>query len=180
MIDGYYKFPDDVQSVFSDTIKQYGFKIDRSELDAVTLVNNEVQLGFSINADVLSMSVKSDNKFYNVTDIVMLIDNEYYLKWDAERKIACSGLTRERYYQTYLSWYHILSDKFLLNTYKTGVIPLKDKSDTMNEENSDADKKYSLAWQAMQKLDLKHPIRQKYIFDDPSWLNDMLKLLEEG
>lgn len=178
MISGYYEFPDDVQSVFADTIRQFGFENIKSEFDAVMLKNDKVQIGFSINEDVLNMSIKSGGKFYNVIDVLMLMDKDYYFKWNMERKAGYSGSSQEAYFKNYLSYYHILSDKYFLNSYATGTIPFKNEYDKMKEERDVYEKKFSLAWNEMQKLDYEHPIRQKYIFNDPSWIDDAITLIE--
>lgn len=177
MISGYNNFPNDVESVFGDVIRHYNFHITIAEPDAVALVNDMIQIGFSINEDFLNMSIKSGGTFYNVTDIVPLIDKEFYKEWNTKLKAALNNLSREAYYKTYLMYYHQLSDKFLLNTYTTGVIPLHDYEKIQKAED-EKEAKFSIAWNAMQQLDYNNPIRQKYIAQDNTWIDDVMKLVD--
>src|SRR5690349_25179202 len=120
MIPGYNEFPEDVRQVFSNTISTYSFETVLSEPDAVALLNDKVQIGFSINEDTMNMSLKSDGKFYNVTDVVPMIDRNFYAEWRSALEAAIKNLGRREYYLTYLNFYRQLSEKYFLGTYATG------------------------------------------------------------
>jgi len=180
MVGGYTDFPDDVALVFSDTITQFGFVLASSSYDTVVLKNDKLEVTFSIVEDSMIMSLTRSDKVFKVTDLVTLIDKDFYFKWKQEREAASLNLSRENYYKSYLVYYHQLSDKFLLNTYATGLIPMEDEHDKMKINRDEYIRKYRIAWSEMQKLDLNHPIRQKYIYDDPAWVDEMLDLMKSN
>ena len=177
MVGGYADFAADVESVFSDTIGQFHFKLISSAYDTVVLENDKLQITFSIVEDSMIMSLARGEKVFKVTDLVTIIDKEFYFKWKADREAASQALNREEYYKTYLCYYHQLSNRYLVNSYATGIIPLETEYDQMKEARDEYIRKYRIAWDAMQKLDLNHPIRQKYIYDDHTWVDEMLELM---
>ncbi len=178
MIAGYNEFAADVQAIFAATIREAKFKLVTAEYAAVVLENAKVQLGFSIQEETMRMSVKSGGQYYDVAELIMLIDKNTYVQWESQRAERSQHLSRDAYYKTYLHFYHLLSDKYLLSAYSAGVIPAQVEYDTLRQVRAEYQKKYSIAWKAMHELAYEHPIRQKYIFADQSWVDDMLKSIE--
>jgi len=179
MTGGYSNFPGDVELIFTDIIRQYGFKLVSSKFDTAILENNKIQIIFSIIEESMTMSLKRGEKIFIVTDMVALYDKPYFFEWKAQRETASAGLSREDYYKSYLSFYHVLADKYFLNSFVTGIIPLESEYDTMKKEKDEYLKNYDRAWEAVQKLNIKDPIRQKYIFNDQTWVSDMLRSMGE-
>lgn len=179
MLNGYNEFSSDIQVVFLETIQQFHFREISSDFDSVILQNDVVQLVFTTMEDDIGMSVKIGDDFYRIKDIARIINPVFYGQWEQDAKSATINLPRNDYYKTWLKYMKILSDKYLSDTYASGILPMQENIDVWEKSNNDTQARFGLAWKAVQQLPYDNAIRKKYIADDYSWIDDMIAALDK-
>jgi hypothetical protein len=178
MIAGYHEFANDVQQIFGDIIGRYAYRLTASEFDSVELANDATELMFCINDDVMTMYIKSGDTYYNVREIAAMADAQAVATWQQRLEAACAGLQRDAYYKTWIRFYHELAAQYLGDAFGSGQIPRQQEYDQWKAAEEARQEQFTRAWNAVQQLAYEHPIRQKYIHNDASWLTDMLALLD--
>jgi len=170
-------FGKDVQEVFGDIIGRYNYRITEADATSVELTNDITEVSFYINEEVMTMYIQAGDTAYKVGEIARIADRPYYQEWLERVEATLKGLLRNEYYKNYLQFFHELSVKFLGDAWATGVVPYADAYRKMKAAEDASNEAFSRAWSAMQQLSYEDPVRQKYINNDPSWVQDMLARL---
>lgn len=175
---GYASFPDDVKDIWQDIIQSYHFTATREEEDVVVMQNDHTEIVLTALEDSMYASLKADGKYINVVEWAYMVDQRAYLVWKEQKDHAVQGLSREAFYQAYLRQLKILTEQYFTGLMQSGAIPRSEAYDHMMENRKIAESKFGRAWKGLQGLDIQHPVRQKYLHDDPGWVDDMIRLLD--
>lgn len=175
---GYASFPDDVKDIWQDIIQSYHFTATREEEDVVVLQNDHTEIVLTALEDSMNASLKADGKYINVVEWAYMVDQRAYLVWKEQKDHAVQGLSREAFYQAYLRQLKILAEQYFTGLMQSGAIPRSEAYDHMTQNRKIAESKFERAWKGLQGLDIQHPVRQKYLRDDPGWVDDMIRLLD--
>lgn len=175
---GYASFPEDVKSVWKDIIQRYHFKATREEDDAVVLENDHTAIALVILDEGMNASVKAGEDYISVVEWAYMVDQRVYSIWKEQKDHAVQGLPLKAYYQAYLQQLKILTEQYFADLMESGAIPHSAAYDNMLRNREIAESKFDRAWKALQGLDAQHPVRQKYLREDPGWVDDMIRLLD--
>ena len=175
---GYASFPDDVKDIWQDIIQSYHFTATREEEDVVVLQNDHTEIVLTALEDSMNASLKADGKYINVVEWAYMADQRADLVWKEQKDHAVQGLSREAFYQAYLRQLKILTEQYFTGLMQSGAIPRSEAYDHMTQNRKMAESKFERAWKGLQGLDVQHPVRQKYLRDDPGWVDDMIRLLD--
>lgn len=175
---GYASFPDDVRAIWRDIIQRYHFTVLEEDDEGVVLENAHTEIVLTMLDDTLNASLKAGDHYINVKEWVFMADKAAYANWDRQMQQAVQGLPREAFFQAYLRQLKALTEKYFSALMEQGIIPQHESYERMVRDRKKAEDNHSRAWKALQSLDLQHPIRQKYLHDDPSWVDDMIRLMD--
>ena len=175
---GYASFPDDVKDIWQDIIQSYHFTATREEEDVVVLQNDHTEIVLTALEDSMNASLKADGKYINVVEWAYMADQRADLVWKEQKDHAVQGLSREAFYQAYLRQLKILTEQYFTGLMQSGAIPRSEAYYHMTQNRKMAESKFERAWKGLQGLDIQHPVRQKYLRDDPGWVDDMIRLLD--